>query len=199
MGSHSSHRVKPAPAVIGASIPLGLHTGPWAGTAPVPPPQSTPPYSGSQEPSQWTEWAAGCANGFTTLTAHAARTHKARPTAGSQHHGHQQGAARRGCCHLLVLMNTEVFFILLKKSLLHIPWVSGVKAHVTTTKSDSWASFVRGTGRRNTGHSSAHGHHQDASAALLTRKEHQRENAALQRLCQPFSVNGETRGQEDTE
>lgn len=46
---------------------------------------------------------------------------------------------------LLVLMNTEVFFILLKKSLLHIPWVSGVKAHVTTTKSDSWASFVRGT------------------------------------------------------
>lgn len=45
MGSHSSHRVKPAPAVIGASIPLGLHTGPWAGTAPVPPPQSTPPDS----------------------------------------------------------------------------------------------------------------------------------------------------------
>lgn len=81
--------------------------------------------------------------------------------------------ATSSCCHLLVLMNTEVFFILLKKFLLHIPWVSGVKAHVTMTKSDSWASFVTGTGRRNTDHSSAHSHHQDASAALLTHKEHQ--------------------------
>lgn len=67
---------------------------------------------------------------------------------------------RLGCNYLLVLTNTEVFFILPKKSLLHIPWVAGVKAHVTTTKSDSSASLMSGTEWRNTGHSSAQGPHQ---------------------------------------
>lgn len=54
-----------------------------------------------------------------------------------------------GCQYLLVLTNTEVFFILPKNSLLHMPWVAGVRAQVTTTKSDSSASLVSGTEGRN--------------------------------------------------
>lgn len=53
------------------------------------------------------------------------------------------------CAHLLELMKTAVFFILLKKSLLHRPCVSGVKEHETTTKSLSHSSVSNGTeGRR---------------------------------------------------
>lgn len=84
---------------------------------------------------------------------------------------------RLGCDYLLVLMNTAVFFILLKKSLLHIPWVAGVKAQVTTTKSDSSASLVSGTKCRNAGHGSARGPHR-----------HAQQRAALQRPGRPFST-----------
>lgn len=47
--------------------------------------------------------------------------------------------------YLLVLMRTAVFFILQKKSLLHSPWVSGVRAQDTTTKSLSDTSVSKGT------------------------------------------------------
>lgn len=43
--------------------------------------------------------------------------------------------------YLLMLTNTAVFFIRWKKSLLQSPLVAGVKEQVTTTKSDSAASW----------------------------------------------------------
>lgn len=42
-------------------------------------------------------------------------------------------------------MKTAVFFILLKKSLLHSPWVSGVREQETIMKSLSDTSVSRGT------------------------------------------------------
>lgn len=101
---------------------------------------------------------------------------------------------RLGYHYLLVLMNTEVFFILLKKSLLHIPWVSGVNAHVTTTKSDSSASLVSGTEWRNKGHSSCQRLHQALSATLLIHKNHQQASLSWEKRCQPFSTEAETQG-----
>lgn len=102
---------------------------------------------------------------------------------------------RLGCDYLLVLMNTEVFFILLKKSLLHIPWVAGVKAHVTTTKSDSSASLVSGTEWRKTSHSFAWGISPTDISNLLYMKSSP-VSTALER---PFSTNGETQGPSNTQ
>lgn len=47
--------------------------------------------------------------------------------------------------YLLVLMKTAVGFILLKKLLSHMPWVSGVREQETTMKSLSDTSVSRGT------------------------------------------------------
>jgi hypothetical protein len=50
--------------------------------------------------------------------------------------------------YLLMLINTAVFFILWKKSLLQSPLVAGVREQATTMKSDSAASWEVDTGGR---------------------------------------------------
>lgn len=50
--------------------------------------------------------------------------------------------------YLLELTKTPVFFILLKKALSHMPWVSGVREQETTMKSLSDTRVSRGTVQR---------------------------------------------------
>lgn len=54
--------------------------------------------------------------------------------------------------YLLVLMKTAVGFILLKKLLSHMPWVSGVREQETTMKSLSDTSVSRGTDQQKRRH-----------------------------------------------